>query len=56
MLLRVMVRVPLLLVGSLIMGYLTSPRLALLFVVLIPIVAFVLIKVINRAYPLFGGV
>lgn len=56
MLLRVMVRVPLLLVGSLIMGYLTSPRLALLFVVLIPIVTFVLIQVINRAYPLFGGV
>jgi ATP-binding cassette subfamily B protein len=56
MLLRVMVRVPLLLVGSLIMGYLTSPRLALLFVVLIPFVSVVLIQVINRAYPLFGGV
>lgn len=56
MLLRVMVRVPLLLIGSLIMGYLTSPRLALLFVILIPIVALVLIQVINRAYPLFGGV
>jgi len=56
MLLRVMVRVPLLLIGSLIMGYLTSPRLAFLFVLLIPIVAAVLILVINRAYPLFGGV
>lgn len=56
MLLRVMVRVPLLLVGSLIMGYLTSPRLAFLFVILIPFVGFVLFKVINRAYPLFGGV
>ncbi len=56
MLLRVMVRVPLLMVGSLIMGYFTSPRLSLLFVVLIPIVAIVLVQVINRAYPLFGGV
>ncbi|MCB0184052.1 MAG: ABC transporter ATP-binding protein, partial [Caldilineaceae bacterium] len=56
MLLRVMVRVPLLLVGSLIMGYLTSPRLSLLFVLLIPVVTVVLVYVINRAYPLFGGV
>ncbi|MEZ4709149.1 MAG: ABC transporter ATP-binding protein [Caldilineaceae bacterium] len=56
MLLRVMVRVPLLMVGSLIMGYLTSPRLALLFLLLIPMVAIVLARVINRAYPLFGGV
>ncbi|MEZ4658429.1 MAG: ABC transporter permease [Caldilineaceae bacterium] len=56
MLLRVMVRVPLLMVGSLIMGYLTSPRLSLLFLVLIPVVAIVLARVINRAYPLFGGV
>jgi ATP-binding cassette subfamily B protein len=56
MLLRVMVRVPLLMVGSLIMGYFTSPQLSLLFVVLIPVVAIVLVRVINRAYPLFGGV
>jgi len=56
MLLRVMVRVPLLMVGSLIMGYFTSPRLSLLFLLLIPIVAIVLVQVINRAYPLFGGV
>lgn len=56
MLLRVMVRVPLLMVGSLIMGYLTSPRLSLLFLLLIPVVTAVLVRVINRAYPLFGGV
>lgn len=56
MLLRVMVRVPLLMVGSLIMAVLTSPQLALLFVVLIPAVAVVLIWIINRAFPLFSGV
>lgn len=56
MLLRVMVRVPMLLLGSLIMGYLTSPRLSLLFLFLIPVVTVVLFSVINRAYPLFGGV
>ncbi|MEZ4865443.1 MAG: ABC transporter ATP-binding protein [Caldilineaceae bacterium] len=56
MLLRVMVRVPLLLVGSLIMGIITSPRLALLFLLLIPVVTVVLVQVINRAYPFFGGV
>lgn len=38
MVLRVMVRAPLLMVGSLVMAIITSPQLALLFVVLIPIV------------------
>ncbi len=56
MLLRVMVRVPLLLVGSLFMGILTSPQLSLLFVGLIPIVLGLLVWIINRSYPLFSGV
>ncbi|HVB96528.1 MAG TPA: ABC transporter ATP-binding protein [Chloroflexota bacterium] len=56
MLLRVMVRVPLLLVGSLIMAILTSPRLAMLFVVLIPVVSLALIWIINRTYPMFSQV
>lgn len=56
MLLRVMVRVPLLLVGSLLMGILTSPQLSLLFVVLIPLVLGLLLWIINRSYPLFSGV
>lgn len=56
MLLRVMVRAPMLMVGSLVMAIITSPQLALLFVVLIPIVLVVLVQVVNRAYPLFGGV
>ena len=56
MLLRVMVRTPLLMIGSLIMAIVTSPQLALLFVVLLPIVVVILAAVINRSYPLFGGV
>ncbi|MGN6563529.1 MAG: ABC transporter ATP-binding protein, partial [Thermomicrobiales bacterium] len=56
MVLRVMVRAPLLLVGSLLMAVLTSPQLALLFLALIPIVLVILRWVIVRAYPLFGQV
>ena len=56
MVLRVMVRAPLLMIGSLVMAIITSPQLALLFVVLIPIVLVALIWIIQRAYPLFGGV
>jgi ATP-binding cassette, subfamily B, multidrug efflux pump len=56
MLLRVMVRVPLLLVGSLIMAVITSPQLALIFLVLIPIVLAALIWIINKTFPLFGEV
>jgi ATP-binding cassette subfamily B protein len=56
MMLRVMVRVPLLLVGSLIMAILTSPRLALLFLPLTPLVALILWVIISKTYPLFGQV
>ena len=53
MLLRVMVRVPLLLVGSLIMATVISPRLALLFLVLMPLIAVVIGVIIRIAYPIF---
>ena len=56
MLLRIMVRVPLLLIGSLIMAILTSPELSLLFVVLMPIVLLALVWIVNRTYPLFTRV
>ena len=56
MLLRIMVRAPLMLVGSLIMAILTSPRLALMLVVLGPLVLAALAWVINKAHPLFGKV
>lgn len=56
MLLRVMVRVPLLLTGSLILAILTSARLATIFIPLVPFVLGVLAWVISRSYPLFGQV
>lgn len=56
MMLRIMVRAPLLLVGSLIMAIIISPQLALLFVVLIPLVMSFLIWIINKTFPMFGAV
>jgi len=53
MLLRIMVRVPLLLVGSMIMAAFTSPRLALLFLVLMPTIAVVIGLVMRVAFPIF---
>ncbi|MBM3187499.1 MAG: ABC transporter ATP-binding protein, partial [Chloroflexi bacterium] len=55
-LLRIMVRAPLMLIGSLIMAVLTNPRLGLLLVVLAPVVMVVLILVIRKAFPLFEQV
>ena len=56
MMLRVMVRVPLLLVGSLIMGILTSPGLAILFLILIPAVSLTLVWIVRKSAPMFTGV
>jgi len=56
MMLRIMVRAPLMLIGSVILAIVTSPRLALILVVLGPLVLAVLAWAINRAYPLFGTV
>ena len=56
MLLRIMVRAPLLLVGSLVMGLLTSPRLSVVFAVLIPLVVSVVVVIVRRTYPMFREV
>ncbi len=56
MLLRIMVRSPLMMVGSVVMAIITSPRLALMLVVLGPFVLGVLLWAINKAYPLFTQV
>ena len=53
MALRILVRAPLLVVGSLIMAILTSPRLAILLVILVPLLIVVLLVVITRSFPLF---
>ena len=55
-LLRIMVRAPLLMVGSLVMAVLTSPQLALLFLVLLPAILLMLVWVIRKTLPLFAGV
>ncbi len=56
MMLRIMVRSPLLLLGSLMMVIVTSPRLAVLLLILVPLVTGLLVWVIKKAYPLFGEV
>ncbi len=54
MLLRIMVRAPLMVLGSLVMAILTSPKLALLFLVLGPLVLGLVAWVIGRAAPMFS--
>jgi len=54
MMLRIMVRAPMMLIGSLLMAIVTSPQLALLLIVLGPLVLIVLTFVIKKAYPMFG--
>lgn len=56
MLLRIMVRAPLMLIGSLVMATLTSLQLAPLFVVLIPMVLLVVGIITGKAFPLFSKV
>lgn len=56
MMLRVMVRVPMLMVGGLILAVITSPQLSLIFVALFPIVLIALVVIIRGTFPLFGEV
>ena len=56
LLLRLMIRAPLLAIGSFVMAMLTSPQLAPMFVILVPVIAANLYWVINKAYPMFGDV
>jgi ATP-binding cassette subfamily B protein len=53
MILRILVRAPLLLIGSLIMAILTSPQLAFLPLVLMPIELVAVVWIVNKATPLF---
>lgn len=56
MALRIMVRAPLLLVGSVIMAVLTAAKLSLLFVVLIPLILLILVLIFRRSFPMFSRV
>jgi ATP-binding cassette subfamily B multidrug efflux pump len=53
MMLRIMVRAPLQIVGSLIMAIAISRQLSLLFAVFVPLLLVVLIFITKKAYPLF---
>ena len=53
MILRMLVRAPLLLIGSLIMAIVTSPQLAFLPLVLMPVELVAVLWVINRATPMY---
>lgn len=56
MMLRILVRAPLLLVGSIAMAIWTAPQLSLLFVVLMPILMIMIGLVMMRAFPRFKKV
>lgn len=56
MLLRIMVRAPLQVVGSIIMAVIISPSLSLLVLILVPILIALFWGIIRRAYPLFSAV
>lgn len=56
MMLRIMVRAPLLLIGSLGMAISTSPQLASMLLVLGPLVLLILVWIIKKAYPMFSEV
>lgn len=53
MILRILVRAPLLLVGSLIMAIITSPRLAFLPLILMPIELAAVVWIVKKATPLY---
>lgn len=56
MMLRIMIRAPLQVVGSLVMAIMISPSLSLLFAVLIPLLLISLYMILKQAYPLFYSV
>jgi ATP-binding cassette subfamily B protein len=53
MVLRIMVRIPLLLVGSVIMATITAPKLALIFLYVIPMIIIAIVFVFQKSYPKF---
>ena len=53
MMLRVMVRAPLQVIGSLVMAIIISRQLSVLFVIFVPLLLILIIIIIKKAYPLF---
>lgn len=56
MFLRVMVRAPLMLVGSVVMAMITSPKLSPILFIMIPILLVLIVVFFSKAHPLFMGV
>ncbi|NLE43231.1 MAG: ABC transporter ATP-binding protein [Chloroflexi bacterium] len=55
-LLRILIRAPLLLIGSLVMAIVTSPQLVFLPLVLMPLELVIVVLIVRRATPMFGRV
>jgi ATP-binding cassette subfamily B multidrug efflux pump len=55
-LLRIMIRSPFMLIGSIVMSIVTSPRLSLVFVATIPVLTAILLVMIRRGREVFAGV
>ncbi len=56
MLLRILVRAPLMMIGSLVMAILTAPQLALVPLILMALVLVAVTLIVRRAYPMYGEV
>jgi ATP-binding cassette, subfamily B, multidrug efflux pump len=56
MMLRIMVRSPLTMLGSLVLAFITSPRLGILLLLLMPVLVAILAWSLKHAYPMFTAV
>jgi ATP-binding cassette subfamily B multidrug efflux pump len=56
MALRIMVRAPLICVGGLIMAFALSPKLSLVFLVVVPIILVAVILILKKSFPVFSSV
>ena len=56
MIIRIAVRCPLMMISAIVMAFIISWQLALIFVVLVPILGFILYLIIRKAMPLFDSV
>jgi len=56
MALRIMVRAPFLCIGGIVMAVLLSPKLSLIFLVIIPIMIIFMIIIIRKSFPMFLSV
>lgn len=54
MIIRVAVRAPLIMIFALIMAFVVNSQLSLVYLVIIPILAFILYQIMKHAFPIFG--